>query len=140
MKAISVRQPWAHLLVYGLKTIEIRNWTTNYRGRLSIHASRTVDELAMHRTALDDLPTGVILGYVDLISIEKFTPESWLALADEHLDVGCFDPSLYAWKFANPTRLEKPIPMSGKMGLFEIELSPENESHGTLDLDQVKLS
>lgn len=39
MKALSVLQPWAWLIVHGGKTVENRGWNTPYRGRLLIHAS-----------------------------------------------------------------------------------------------------
>lgn len=39
MKTLSVRQPWASLLVSGLKDIENRTWTPNFKGRIMIHAS-----------------------------------------------------------------------------------------------------
>ena len=32
MKTLSVRQPWASLLVSGLKDIENRTWAPNYKG------------------------------------------------------------------------------------------------------------
>ncbi len=41
---LSLKQPWAALLVAGIKTIEIRSWFTNYRGRLLIHAAQTPDK------------------------------------------------------------------------------------------------
>lgn len=39
MKTLSVRQPWASLLVCGLKDIENRTWAPNFRGRIMIYAS-----------------------------------------------------------------------------------------------------
>jgi hypothetical protein len=39
MKALSIRQPWAWLIVNGHKDIENRDWATNFRGRVLIHAS-----------------------------------------------------------------------------------------------------
>lgn len=33
------KQPWASLLVYGIKRIEGRSWPTQHRGRLWIHAT-----------------------------------------------------------------------------------------------------
>src|SRR5262245_54388056 len=42
--ALSLRQPWAALLVHGLKTIEVRSWPTARRGRVYIHAARLPDE------------------------------------------------------------------------------------------------
>ena len=38
---LSVRQPWAWLLCEGLKDVENRNWRTNYRGELFIHAGKS---------------------------------------------------------------------------------------------------
>jgi hypothetical protein len=39
MKTLSVRQPYASLICWGLKKIENRSWDTAYRGKLLIHAS-----------------------------------------------------------------------------------------------------
>lgn len=39
MMALSVRQPWASLIVAGIKRVENRTWTTDYRGPLLVHAS-----------------------------------------------------------------------------------------------------
>lgn len=39
MKTLSVRQPWASLLVCGLKDIENRTWAPNFKGRIMIYAS-----------------------------------------------------------------------------------------------------
>lgn len=41
MKAITIKQPWASLIVSGLKDIENRTWKTNFRGRVLIHAGKT---------------------------------------------------------------------------------------------------
>jgi ASCH domain len=41
--ALSIKQPWAALLVSGRKTIEIRKWPTAIRGRVFIHAGRIPD-------------------------------------------------------------------------------------------------
>ena len=44
MKAISIKQPWASLIAYGIKDIENRTWRTNYRGRVLIHAGASKKE------------------------------------------------------------------------------------------------
>ncbi|TIT90355.1 MAG: ASCH domain-containing protein [Mesorhizobium sp.] len=41
--AISIMQPWAWLIVNGHKDIENRDWHTNYRGPVAIHAGKKVD-------------------------------------------------------------------------------------------------
>ena len=40
--AISIRQPWAWLIVEGLKDIENRTWPTRFKGRVLIHAGKTM--------------------------------------------------------------------------------------------------
>jgi ASCH domain-containing protein len=40
VKALSIRQPWAWLIVNGWKNIENRNWNTSFRGRFLVHASK----------------------------------------------------------------------------------------------------
>ena len=42
--ALSVKQPWAALLAYGVKTVEVRTWNTLRRGQILIHASKSVDD------------------------------------------------------------------------------------------------
>jgi len=75
MKAISLYQPWAFLAVSGAKTLELRSWTTHYRGRLLIHASKTVNEDACRaalckcrQLGLDPelLARGALLGTAEL--------------------------------------------------------------------------
>ncbi len=39
-RAISLKQPWANLIVEGRKTIETRTWSTPYRGELLIVSSK----------------------------------------------------------------------------------------------------
>lgn len=46
MKALSIRQPWAWLIVSGIKDIENRSRKTNFRGQFLIHASQTIDTSA----------------------------------------------------------------------------------------------
>jgi hypothetical protein len=38
-KTLSVKQPYAALICAGVKTVENRTWSTDYRGKLLIHAS-----------------------------------------------------------------------------------------------------
>jgi hypothetical protein len=41
--AISLKQPWAALVVHGVKSVEIRRWSTALRGRVLIHAAKVSD-------------------------------------------------------------------------------------------------
>lgn len=120
--ALSVRQPWASLLVWGLKTIEIRSWSTNYRGHLLIHAAKKVDEKAMKRFQINNPLVGALIGTVELIKIEQFTESMWNDLGDLHLDIGSFPAGMYAWYMTNPKPLEKPLLYKGDRGLFPVKI------------------
>ncbi len=43
MRALSVRQPWAWLIMYAGKDVENRSWRTDYRGEILIHAGKRWD-------------------------------------------------------------------------------------------------
>ena len=132
--ALSLKQPWAALLVHGLKTIEVRNWPTGRRGRILIHAARIPD----HRPeAWDRLPldlhsaaklVGGFIGEGELVNcVEYSTPKEFAADQRFHLnDSNWFEPPrLYGFKFTNL----KPMsfrPYSGWMRFFPVEL--ENET------------
>ena len=73
MKALSIRQPWAELILRGIKTTEQRSRPTTIRGRIYIYAalgrSHPDDEAeceADYGIDVDSLPRGVIVGTVEL--------------------------------------------------------------------------
>jgi ASCH domain len=43
MKALSIQQPWGHLIASGQKDIENRDWPTRFRGRFLIHVGKRID-------------------------------------------------------------------------------------------------
>lgn len=49
MKVITIKQPFATLIVEGLKRYEFRTWKTNYRGEILIHAGKSIDKKAMKK-------------------------------------------------------------------------------------------
>lgn len=40
IRVLAVRQPWASLIIYKVKKLEIRNCKTGYRGKIAIYASK----------------------------------------------------------------------------------------------------
>lgn len=50
MKALSIKQPWAWLIVNGHKDIENRDWFTKFHGPVLIHAGKTLDDWAIVKT------------------------------------------------------------------------------------------
>jgi activating signal cointegrator 1 len=122
MKALSIRQPWAELILQGRKTIELRTWTTEHRGPLAIHAAYTVQVEACADYGLDPaaLARGVVVGIVDLLEVARLTPEEWEAERERHLDLGPFPGRIFGWRLANPRRLPQPLPLSGQRGVFDV--------------------
>jgi len=94
MKAISIRQPWAWLIVNGYKDIENRDWTTRFRGRVLVHASKGMtrkeyDDVAeflitycLHDAAkalpkFAELERGGIVGAVDIVDCVSESASPW---------------------------------------------------------------
>jgi hypothetical protein len=121
--ALTVRQPWAELIISGRKSIEVRTWITNYRGLVWLHAGRYVDEMLDLRFGITDPPRGAFVGRVQLLSITPFDHERWELWRDRHLDPGHYRPGLFAWAMASPQRLSQPISAVGQRGLFPIEVN-----------------
>jgi len=129
LTVLSVRQPWASLLLSGEDWCENRSWNTEYRGPLWIHASSKVDTDECERYGIDpeSLVTGAILGRVnlqDVIPIDEL-PERVLELAQEHdlnADVGPeFIVGEFCWIVTNPQTLTQPIEVKGKLNLWKHE-------------------
>lgn len=64
MKCLSLRQPYAELLISGKKTIELRKWNSSFRGKFLIHASKNVYQEKCKSLDIDHtkLDTGAIIG------------------------------------------------------------------------------
>jgi ASCH domain len=68
VKILSIRQPWAYLIVHGSKSIENRSWPTKYRGELLVHASVKIDHEACrkHGLAPSKLQIGGVVGMAEI--------------------------------------------------------------------------
>jgi hypothetical protein len=122
MKTLSIRQPWAELILQGRKTIELRTWRTHYRGPILIHAGYTLetDGCATYDVNPAALARGAIVGTVEIVEMVEFDHDSFAATRDQHLDPGNWPGDVLGWRLADPQRLETPIPMRGRLGLFEV--------------------
>lgn len=118
MRTIVLRSPWAPLVASGRKTVELRTWSTRYRGPLLIVAGKGVDRADVAKWGHADSPRGVALCVVDLVDVRPATT------ADEHAACGPIVAGEFAWIVANP-RAVTPVPMLGRLGLYEVEITPE---------------
>ncbi len=131
--ALSLKQPWAALLVHGRKTIEVRRWATRRRGPVLIHAARVPDP---RPEAWAQLPpelreaaqlVGGLIGAADLKGVVAYrSPQLFVADRAKHLnDPSWFQlPLLYGFVFANP----RPLLFrrcKGNVRFFTVEDAPE---------------
>lgn len=140
MKAITVKQPWASLIIQGIKDIENRTWQTKYRGRVLIHAgmakanfnfslsqNQRLNELNLRRWYDSDQIKGKIIGSVEIIDCVKNHPSIW---AERHSPP--FKP--FNWVLAYPIIFPEPIPIKGKLSFWDYPniLAEPEEKDGEL--------
>lgn len=105
MKALTVRQPWAAMLVSGRKRVEWRQWATTHRGPLAIHAAARVQASIPTPRGLRALASvrGAIVGEVTITSCEL-------------CPCGC---GWWAWTVEDAVAYVEPVPATGRLGLWE---------------------
>ena len=122
MKAISIRQPWAWLVVNGHKDIENRIWRTKYRGKVLIHASGYKVTKADYEDfvacckaarikefpAIDGFKTGGIVGSVEIVDCVQKSRSRW------------FNEGGFGFVLKNARKLPYK-PMKGKLGFWEVK-------------------
>ena len=139
LRVVTLWQPWASLMAYGLKTWETRPRTIawrNYRGPVAVHAARTIPAgyrrearalvaaepfrsvLAAHGIERwEHLPTGAILSthqLVDCVPTEDIVTE----LSELERAFGNYMPDRVALHFTEALLLPEPIPARGYQGLW----------------------
>ena len=148
MKAISEKQPWASLIVHGIKDVENRTWPCprKYIGkRVLIHSSGShgkkfkvnlTDEQTNAAFAtiakecmFGSLPFGSIIGSVEIVDCVINHPSIWAEKTESytagmnsklHEDI-TGKKVIYNWVLANPILFSEPIPAKGKLSFWEYE-------------------
>lgn len=117
MKAITICQPYAHLIcITGDKLIENRTWPTSYRGELIIHAGKNRTWL-MPGESSEGMAFGAIVGVVDLFDCVRLDSPAahrlhpWMK-HHEHAE------GPYCMLLGNRRYLANPIPYKGAQGLW----------------------
>jgi len=120
MKALSIRQPWAWLIVNGYKDIENRTWSTEFRGKVYVHAGRKIksgdfpeqrDHIEQSGIFLpEEPPLGAIVGEVTIIDCVDSSSSPWFC-------------GPYGFLLSEPTDYEVPILYRDQLGLFEVDES-----------------
>lgn len=105
MKALSIKEPWASLIIEGKKTIELRTWSINYRGPILIHRSGKNSGI---------VGTMEIMDIIEIESLGQFR-----SLREKHHAPDTFyKEGLYGWILKNAKPFEF-IPCKGRLGLWK---------------------
>lgn len=138
-KVISLMQPWATLLVMGIKKVETRSWATNYRGEILIHASNKISreaadfyynnaEFQKYRAMLpeDELEQGKIIGAVDIVNVVKAKEWKWhnrnnAEDVEREKLLGDLSGERYAWVVKNPVMFKEPVPAKGALKIWDFK-------------------
>ena len=124
MKVLTIKEPWATLIIDGYKKYEFRSWKTNYRGKILIHTSKLLEKNILKR--FDEYNLDCKCGYIigeaciaDCIKVdENFNNELLridnIVYANNHVGI-------YAWKLEQIKKYDNPVPCKGKLGLWNYE-------------------
>lgn len=121
MKVLTIKQPWASLIINEYKIYEFRSWETNYRGKILIHAGLTMEKDMLNKLNYNiEYIKGAIIGEAEIIDC---------ILVDDKLDKELrnmnnivYDNNHvgnYAWKLDNIKKYDEPIYIKGKLGLWD---------------------
>lgn len=128
LPALSIKQPFASLVTYGMKQLEIRSRRTQIRGRVIICASQKpfVDGMFhpetgryMHSALEYVNEIGELVSYgraVGMVDIVGCRP---MQQSDEQNALIRYRPDMWAWELDNPVEIE-PFEVCGQLGFFRI--------------------
>ena len=129
-QALSIKQPWAALIVHGVKTVEVRTWLTGKRGKILIHASKSPEpnpDAWKHVSSPQLMETaglvGGIIGMAELCECITYSSrEAYAADGEKHRTAAerFQPPAMYGFRF----RRAKPVafvPWLGNTNFFAVE-------------------
>jgi ASCH domain-containing protein len=127
IKALTIRQPWAELILRGRKPYELRSWRTHYRGPLVIHAAAKIDAEDARHFGLnpEKLIAGAFVGVVILADVRPYSREDARLLKKRRAGFGWF-PHNFSWVVKRPRRIT-PIKAKGQLSLFKVPKAVERQ-------------
>jgi ASC-1-like (ASCH) protein len=124
-KCLSLKQPYAELVVSGKKTIELRKWNTKFRGEFLIHASKKLNMEACKRNKINPklLTIGAIIGKAALYDVKVYDNESSL-LRDKgkHFATNESANNKYGFLLKDGRKFRRPYFVRGKLRFFDVDL------------------
>lgn len=126
MKVLTIKEPWATLIIDGYKKYEFRSWKTKYRGKILIHAGMSLESDMAKKFADYNLNCmkGAIIGeaeLVDCILVDKKFHDDLIKM-DSIVYGQSNHVETYAWKLENVEKYNEPIYVKGKLGLWNYDV------------------
>ena len=122
MKVLTIKQPWASLIVDKYKRYEFRSWKTKYRGKILIHAGMSIEKDMLERFKEYNLSysKGAIIGEAEIVDCilvdDEFNEE--LKKINKTVYGKSNHVETYAWKLENVIKYDEPIYIKGQLGLW----------------------
>lgn len=123
MKALSIRQPWAWLIIHGGKDIENRSWHTKFRGRFLVHASSGCTRKEWAEAVSFALEAGMIKHPADVPAIDELQRGGIIGSVELVDSVDTSDSPWYMGEKGFVLRDPKPLgftPIKGRLGFFDV--------------------
>jgi hypothetical protein len=122
LKCLSISQPFADLIISGKKSIELRNWNTNFRGEFLVHAPLKIRIDDAKRLKINKkFITGSIIGKVQLYDVKKYNSIKEINLDQKfHFSIKKFQTKTFGFLLKNAKPLRIPIPWKGQLGIFDV--------------------
>ncbi len=125
MITLSIRQPWAWLIIHAGKDIENREWRSTFEGRIQIHAGKTMGRAEYEHAVVScevvsdktgrliqlpppsEIPLGGIVGSVEIFGCVTESESPWVCGA-------------YGFLLRDP-RPSEFYPVMGRLGFFDVK-------------------
>jgi predicted transcriptional regulator len=124
VKCLSISQPFADLIISGKKSIELRNWNTNYRGEFLIHAPLKIRVEDSKRLKINKtFVTGAIVGKAQLYDVKKYSSTKEIRSDQKfHFASKKFQNKTFGFLLKNAKPFRIPIPLKGQLGFFDVDI------------------
>ncbi|MCF7834689.1 ASCH domain-containing protein [Candidatus Gracilibacteria bacterium] len=132
IRALSLKQPFASLIVNGRKKIELRTWNTSYRGWFWVHASLTPYTKKEYLGIIPDKEAkGAIIGLAEILDVKKYkNKEEFYADRDLHCasNPNRFHDPLYGFIIGRTIKID-PIKCKGSLNFFKANVALDIEKY-----------
>lgn len=139
MKALSIRQPWAHLIIWpnlvtpeqrsqaDFKDVENRTWHTKFRGRFLVHAAQGMTRNEYQSAYLWGMESGGLTPPFDFPEFEDLQRGGIIGSVELYDSVDTLEATFHSpwymgqkgFMLRNPEVLPF-IPLKGRLGFFDV--------------------